>query len=294
MRILLFLLLSFPLCAQLVGDKQSGLASAYSPEYDGAETAYGETYNKNELVAAHKAYPYNSMVRIKNEENGRSVTVRIVDKGPFIRGRIIEVSDRAASELAMQGQRTVPVELTLLSTPDQPGSTPSDQGEVAPPPLPTPQRPVREADEAPTTTTTTSTVVKPPEVRPAPVQPALSPSPAPEPAAPSTPKVEKPKPVKSFATGVYRVNLLAPPVGRYAVQVGSFTNLERAMDKIAELQGKYFDDILLHKLEEGKETGYKVLLGPFRDRASAQRYAQDLAKRYNIKGFSVDLGETYP
>ena len=160
----------------------------------------------------------------------------------------------------------------------------------APPPLPTPQRSVRVADEAPVPSDDTPTGVAAP-IAPPKVVPA-----APKPVTVATPAVkpETSKPVKTFSSGVYRVNLLAPPVGRYAVQVGSFTELERAMDKIAELQGKYFDDILLHKSSQGQATGYKVLLGPFRDRASAQRYAQDLAKRYNIKGFSVDLGETYP
>ncbi len=117
--LLLLLLLPAIVSAQLIGDKQSGLASYYSAEYNGAETAYGVTYNKDEMVAAHKAYPFNSTVSVRNEANGSTVVVRIIDKGPFIRGRIIELSERAARELGMLGERTVPVELTLLSTPDQ-------------------------------------------------------------------------------------------------------------------------------------------------------------------------------
>ena len=100
--------------------------------------------------------------------------------------------------------------------------------------------------------------------------------------------------MKTFSPGIYRIELSEPDRGRHAVQVGSFSQLERAMDKVAELQGRYFDDILLAKEGWGERASYKVLLGPFRDRASAQNYASDLQTRYNIKGFAVDMGEKYP
>lgn len=273
----IFLTWSVGLPAQLVGDKQNGLASYYSTEYDGAETAYGTIYNKNELVAAHKAYPYNSTVRVRNEENGKSVVVRIIDKGPFIRGRIVELSERAAAEIDMLGQRTVPVELTLLSTPEQRRSS------VTPPPSP-----VETVPEVATRP------VPPPDPTPVVVEPAVTqpvvvaPDKATSPPAPS-----RSKPAATFSPGIYHIELEEPGRGRYAVQVGSFTNLERAMDKVAELQGRYFDDILLHKLP-GRQGGYKVLLGPFRDRDSAANYTADLQRRYNIKGFPVDMGEKFP
>ncbi len=285
---LLLLLFSVSLRAQLVGDKQSGLASYYSEEYNGAETAYGTTYNKNEMVAAHKAYPFNSTVSVRNESNGKTVVVRIVDKGPFIRGRIIELSERAARELGMLGERTVPVELTLLSTPDQqvrvepeatiatvpaPRETPPE-----PTPLPPPATPVRTAEQ------------------PAAEAPVREPSPAPDVTAKSPTTVTAPdKPryakTKTFSPGIYKVNLLEPETGNYGVQVGSFAALESAIDKVVELQAKYFDDILLHKIGRGDAATYKVILGPFREQNSAQRYAADLKRRYSIQGFTVQLTE---
>ena len=96
------------------------MASYYSNQYQGAETAYGVIYDKNELVAAHRLYPQNSVVKVENMENGKTVNVRIIDKGPFIPGRLIELSERAAANLGMLGKSTVQVELTLLSTPAQP------------------------------------------------------------------------------------------------------------------------------------------------------------------------------
>lgn len=278
---LLLLIWTAGLSAQLVGDKQSGLASYYSTEYNGAETAYGVTYNKDELVAAHKAYPFNSTVRVRNEENGKTVTVRIIDKGPFIRGRIIELSERAAAELDMLGQRTVPVELTLLSTPDQ---RPVRQTEAVEEPVvqrPTPPPPAPARDPAPPSPEPRAAVETDPApaTAPAPRREARTPTPAPRPAR-----------AKTFSPGLYRIALDTPEKGGYGVQVGNYGSLESAMDKVAELQARYFDDILIHKVT-GKAggTNFKVILGPFADQPSAQNYASDLKSRYNIQGFTVEL-----
>ena len=101
------------LAAQLVGDTETGLASYLSREYDGMKTAYDVTYNRNELVAAHKSFPFNSTVSVRNLDNNKTVNVRIIDKGPFIRGRVVELSERAAEALGMLNQTTAPVEVTL-------------------------------------------------------------------------------------------------------------------------------------------------------------------------------------
>ena len=276
LRLLLVLVLSSgALSAQLVGDRQNGLASAYSPEYDGAETAYGVTYDRNDLVAAHKTYPLNSTVRVTNEANGRSVTVRIIDKGPFIRGRIIELSERAADALDMQGARTVPVELQLLSTPDQPSRN------TSPPPArpePIPEAPVRTSTPAPSVETTPTPETPTPTER----------TEAPQRPSPSV-KRAAPAPRRTFRSGLYRIQISDPEEGRYGVQVGSYRNLESAMDRVVELQGRYFDEVLLQKEKTQPATVYKVILGTFADLDSAQHYAASLKQRYGIEGFTVEL-----
>ncbi|CAH1000294.1 Endolytic peptidoglycan transglycosylase RlpA [Neolewinella maritima] len=280
------------LSAQLLGDKQSGLASYYSTEYDGAETAYGAVYDKTELVAAHKTYPYNSTVRVRNEENGRSVVVRIIDKGPFIRGRIVELSERAAQELGMLGERTVPVELTLLSTPDQRPASSSE---------PPPQVQIRPAPPRAVSSPPAIAAPAPPAYDPAPRADTPTPSPPPareetSPPPPTPPKqtatpTAKPirKPAATFGAGTYSISLDKPTAGGYGVQVGSFSTLESALDKVVELQGRYFDDVLLVKLSQGPTASYKVALGPFSDQDSAQHYARDLKQRYGISGFTITL-----
>ena len=91
---------------------QSGIASWYGPGFHGRKTANGETFNMDGLTAAHRWLPFGSWVRVQNMVNGRSVDVRINDRGPFIKQRIIDLSRAAAKALGLGG--TKQVELTLL------------------------------------------------------------------------------------------------------------------------------------------------------------------------------------
>ncbi len=88
----------------------SGIASVYS--YKGGRTASGEAMNPAGLIAAHRSYPFGTMVRVTNRRNGRSVVVRIIDRGPFIRGRVIDISPAAARALGFSG--IAPVTLAVL------------------------------------------------------------------------------------------------------------------------------------------------------------------------------------
>ncbi len=94
---------------------QSGIASWYGPGFHGRKTANGETFNMDALTAAHRWLPFGSLVRVQNMINGRSVDVRINDRGPFIKQRIIDLSRAAAKALGLGG--TKQVEITLLEKP---------------------------------------------------------------------------------------------------------------------------------------------------------------------------------
>lgn len=76
-----------------------GVASWYGVPYHGRTTASGETYDMNDLTAAHPSLPFGARVRVTNLDNGRSLVLRINDRGPFVERRIIDVSKRAAQEL---------------------------------------------------------------------------------------------------------------------------------------------------------------------------------------------------
>lgn len=94
---------------------ETGIASWYGPGFHGKSTASGEKFNQKELTAAHRTLQMPSLVRVTNLDNGRSVVVRVNDRGPFSRGRIIDVSERAAELLGMKGTGTAKVKLELLA-----------------------------------------------------------------------------------------------------------------------------------------------------------------------------------
>ena len=96
---------------------ENGIASWYGPGFDGRTTANGETYDMYAMTAAHKQLPFETWVRVVNLDNGESTVVRINDRGPFIEGRIIDLSRRAAEDINMVGPGTAQVELYILDDP---------------------------------------------------------------------------------------------------------------------------------------------------------------------------------
>lgn len=92
------------------GWTQLGIASWYGPRFQGKRTANGERFNTNELTAAHKTLPFGTRVRVKSQVNGKEVVVRINDRGPFIRGRIIDLSYAAAQAIGLIGIKQVEIE----------------------------------------------------------------------------------------------------------------------------------------------------------------------------------------
>ena len=88
---------------------ESGIASVYA--YSGTKTASGERANPGGLTAAHRTLPFGTHVRVTNRRNGHSITVRINDRGPFVRGRVIDITPAAASALGFSGLAPVKLEL---------------------------------------------------------------------------------------------------------------------------------------------------------------------------------------
>ncbi len=94
--------------------RQRGLASWYGQKFHGRHTSSGEIYNMHAMTAAHKTLPLGTWVQVTNLSNGKKVTVRVNDRGPFVRGRIIDLSFAAAKKLGMVGPGTAPVEIVAL------------------------------------------------------------------------------------------------------------------------------------------------------------------------------------
>lgn len=90
---------------------QEGMASWYGPGFQGRKTANGERFNTYEMTAAHKTLPFNTLIKVTNLDNGVSTVVRINDRGPFVRGRIIDLSNAAKNEIQMGGLAQVRIEV---------------------------------------------------------------------------------------------------------------------------------------------------------------------------------------
>ena len=101
---------------QARGFQERGIASWYGRPFHGRKTANGETYNMYAMTAAHKTLPLGTHVRVYNRNNGKTIEVRINDRGPFVRGRIIDLSYEAARRLGLVGPGTAPVKIAALGS----------------------------------------------------------------------------------------------------------------------------------------------------------------------------------
>ena len=97
------LVLSTLISIPFIANAQTGIASWYGPGFHGKTTASGERFNQNVMTAAHPTLKFGTMVTVTNQKTGRSVKVRINDRGPFVKGRIIDLSKAAAQRIGCSG-----------------------------------------------------------------------------------------------------------------------------------------------------------------------------------------------
>jgi rare lipoprotein A len=101
----------------VLGAAEVGVASWYGHPYHGRRTSNGEVYDMDQMTAAHLSLPFGTLVRVTNLDNGRGTEVRINDRGPFINGRIIDLSRAAARQISMIGPGTAKVRVEVIATP---------------------------------------------------------------------------------------------------------------------------------------------------------------------------------
>ena len=244
---------------------EKGTASWYGPGFDGRPTSNGETYDMNALTAAHKTLPLPSVVEVTNLQNGRQLQLRINDRGPFVDGRIIDVSRRAAQLLGFIGAGTAPVRVQILKKEsievaeaamhNRPGpllaaAAPAAVAATTPPAAPPPQQVAAAPAPPPVAATPLALLVPPAEAAPAPAAAAPPPPAAAEPATP-------------LVLASYRPE----PTGRYFIQAGSFAvedNARRVRSRIASLGRAALEPASVNGVEV-----YRVRLGPFASREEA-------------------------
>ncbi len=99
---------------QLIGLQEYGIASYYGPAWNGRRTANGERLNLSALTAAHKSLPFNTLVRVTDLDTGKSIVVRVNDRGPYVKGRIIDLTDAAAAKLGILRKGIARVKLEVI------------------------------------------------------------------------------------------------------------------------------------------------------------------------------------
>lgn len=266
----------------------TGKASWYGKKFHGRRTSSGETYDMFAMTAAHKTLPIPCYATVTNLENGRSVVVKINDRGPFVDGRIVDLSYVAAHKLGMVEKGTAPVELRVIDTrgdystrfakaepraPVMPaaGAKPV-YGEV----IPARPKPVQQVAEAPKAIPAsghgqamTKGEVVPAAPAPAPAAKqsaydALYAKAVPVPVQATIPKQSAtPSSDEGLSPGVY-------------VQLGAFSSAANAQKEQRKLKGLQASQVQVEKNQDVLGTLYRVMVGPLQDADVAKSVAQRL------------------
>ncbi|QKF67402.1 septal ring lytic transglycosylase [Arcobacter venerupis] len=248
-----------------IGDDFEGTASWYGPDFHSKKTSNGEIYDMYDMTAAHKTLPMNTVVRVDNLENGKSIIVRINDRGPFVRGRIIDLSNKAANEIDMVRKGTAKVKITVLGY----------NGEIENKDAPYAQLPKNDP----------TLIGKKQEVA------ALEPLAIKEDSIVSTKAPVVPvstvvnnKVGKSITNTNVNKNVVKPTsnvnsnnkvlsAGKYSIQIGAF-GLENGAEKTKnEYQRKFVNNkVDVKKVFSNGKVLYKVLIGGFNNADAAKRF----------------------
>jgi len=220
---------------------ETGIASWYGPTFYGKYTANGELYDGNALTAAHRTLPMPVNVRVTNLKNGKSIIVRVNDRGPYARGRIIDLSRHAAELLDVVQTGTAPVRVTYLNRADLQGG--------APPPPDTPPEIAAALPAAPTAKV---------DIRPLNAVPGVAVAAPGRQYAMPTVAPSVPLQVASNEPNGQVTEVPVPVATHLYVQVGAFSKISNARTLLSKLGG----DLRISTLQRNGQTLYRVRTGP--------------------------------
>jgi len=309
-KLTLSLFLFFAFTANInAQEEQYGQASYYSDAYHGKKTASGAKYDKTKMTCAHNDYPFGSTIKVTHLENKKSVVVKVIDRGPYIKGRIVDLSRAAAQKIGLINDGVAQVKVELVSskgksdklsakgdkTPDKYSSAPS-------------RKSVEETIKKSSARATNSSSSKAAKTAKAAAAAKAAKAKKAEQAKPTsynnteenrltekgddTPAALPMLTAKDLkTTDLYQISLLKPKKEGYGVQVASLGDYEGVLKKVAELQGRFFQNIMIRTEKAEGVNVYKIILGQFETRDQANSYKKDLKKKKKIAGFVVPLGE---
>lgn len=231
--------------------KKQGMASWYGKRYHGGKTSTGEIYDMYGMTAAHKTLPIPSYARVTNLQSGKSVVVRINDRGPFINGRVIDLSYVAAYKLNMIEAGQTMVEIEAIDTRPQ----------------------AMQQTAEPIAADAVNAEVLPETRMPAPVVDNSQP-----------PMAEVPT-VAAYDPAEVNSGSARTPVATdsFFVQVGAFNREENSYKLMDRLAG-FNSGSAAHVFQEQSGSVYRVKVGPYSSKSAAQQAMQQIQEQYNIKG----------
>lgn len=229
-----------------VGYKERGIASWYGPKFHGRLTSSGERYDMHRMTAAHKSLPLPTNVRVTNLENGKSVIVRVNDRGPFVKGRIIDLSFVAAQAIDMTQAGTARVEVEALQTSYTGAITAA--AAVSPAAGDTTRQPHAAARD---------TLTEPADAAP----------------------IDESRAPQTDAAIVVAATGPSIPASRplMYVQVGAFGEAGNARNLAARLTGEGVTGVTVHESTADEAALYRVRIGPFTDIAEYDRIVAKVA-----------------
>lgn len=291
MKVWIGFVLAWPLAAlgQGIGYTERGQASYYAPQFHGQPTASGQNYNKNALTCAHRTLPFGTKLKVTSLANKQSVEVMVNDRGPFIAGRVVDVSLAAAQQLGLLRAGVAPVEIEVIAVP-QPGDVPF--AVVSMPP------------ENPPAARTSGAPAPEPIAKPAPLPKA---EPEPEVADPNEPEViietapadvvvkgptkNQPKAQRLDFGQVYDQKGGIVVAEGYGVQLGAFSNQANAQKLAAQLGKKGFSQVYFLVSDDGSGGAiFKAIYGMYPVQQSAIDAAEELLNA-GFSGFVVAYPE---
>jgi rare lipoprotein A len=248
-----------------------GIASYYGGFFNGKSTASGEIYSQNKLTAAHKTLPLGTVIKVTNENNNKSVFVKINDRGPYIKGRILDLSTKAAELLGYKHKGTTHVRIEVLEPENVPADLLSATQDIAR------QNGIAAADSTSNNgnlllpigkeVTTTNTEEN------------------------STTENDSSLPLQATINansegitnrGIYQVitRVDKNKSGFFGLQLGIFSDMSMLQEIIADIAAKYNQSHLVEPIDINGKTFYKLYIGQFQNRAYADALKSALTNKF--------------
>ncbi len=253
-----------------------GVASYYGDYFHGRPTASGEKYNQFALTAAHKTLPLGTILKVTNAQNNKSVYVKVNDRGPYVKGRIIDLSTKAAEILGYRNKGTCYVKIEIVKPNQTPKDLLSASLDIAK------ENGIGTSDSMTKPDTVSSlnaySAKKPFENTNNKTNSSSSPASMPQPAIEI--KEANQHGIKNKSAYFVITNLDKNKLGFYGLQLGVFSDPSVIFPMIADLESLYHENVAIQQTEVDGKIIYKLLVGKFQNRAYADALKLIVSQKY--------------